>query len=189
MNLENARKALQKLIELYNRHKEDKAFTGNEKQACQSLIVPLVRAVLHWDIEDPAEFKTEVQQTGKRIDYVVSNQGISQFVIEAKAPSKDIFDNEEYYKQALAYGYGKQKDFAILTNFRQVVILACQIQWRNPREAELARFDLLTATDDELKLLLAFEKGYWVKSGRDNLLYLKVAKHKPAIPVDERLLD
>ncbi|MDP3698005.1 MAG: N-6 DNA methylase [Nanoarchaeota archaeon] len=189
MNIENARKALQKLIELYNRYKEDKAFIGNEKQACQSLIVPLIRDVLHWDTEDPAEFKTEVQQTGKRIDYVVSNQSISQFIVEAKAPSNSIFDDEKYYRQTLAYGYGKQKDFAILTNFKQIVILACQVQWRNPREAELARFDLLTATDEELKLLLAFEKEYWVKSGRENLLYLKVAKHKLAIPVDERLLD
>ncbi len=129
MNLETARKALQKLIDRYNLNKDDKSFTGNEKQACLSLIVPLVKEILHWDVEDPAEFKTEVSQSGKRIDYVVANQGISQFITEAKAPSKDIFDNEAYYKQALAYGYGKQKDFAILTNFRQVVILACQVQW------------------------------------------------------------
>ncbi len=189
MNIENARKALQKLIELYNRYKDDKSFTGNEKQACQSLIVPLVRDVLHWGVDDPAEFKTEVSQSGKRIDYVVANQGISQFITEAKAPSKDIFDNEEYYKQTLAYGYGKQKDFAILTNFKQVVILACQVQWRNPREAELARLNLLTATDDELKLLLAFEKEYWIDAGKDNLLYLRLLKHKKTVPVDERLLD
>ena len=156
MNLENARKALQKLIDRYNLNKDDKSFTGNEKQACQSLIVPLVKEILHWDVDDPAEFKTEVSQNGKRIDYVVANQGISQFITEAKAPSKDIFDNEVYYKQALEYGYGKGRDFAILTNFRKVVILACQVQWRNPREAELARFNLLAATDEELKLLLAF---------------------------------
>jgi len=36
---EEARRKLQKLIDIYNHHKDDKAFIGNEKQACQSLIV------------------------------------------------------------------------------------------------------------------------------------------------------
>jgi len=189
MNLEEARIYLQKLVNVYNHNKEDKNFIGNEKQVCQSLIVPLIRDILHWDTEDYGEFKTEESLNGKRVDFVVLNQGISQFIIEAKAPSKDIFDNDDYYKQALGYGYGKEKDFAILTNFRQVVILACQVQWRVPREAELARFNLLTATDDELKLLLAFEKKYWLNTGKDNLLHLKISKHKKTIPVDERLLE
>ena len=116
MNLEEARIYLQKLVNVYNHNKEDKNFIGNEKQVCQSLIVPLIRDILHWDTEDYGEFKTEESLNGKRVDFVVLNQGISQFIIEAKAPSKDIFDNDDYYKQALGYGYGKEKDFAILTN-------------------------------------------------------------------------
>lgn len=60
MEFEAARKALQKLIDLYNRYKDDKSFIGNEKQACQSLIVPLIKNVLGWDTENPSEFKTEV---------------------------------------------------------------------------------------------------------------------------------
>lgn len=47
MDLENVRKALQKLIELYNCYKDDKSFIGNEKQACQHLVIPLVKYILH----------------------------------------------------------------------------------------------------------------------------------------------
>ncbi len=189
LTIPESRMRLQELLERYNKHKDDKNFIGNEKQACQSLIVPLIHKVLGWDTENPSEFKAEVSQSGKRIDYVVLNQGISQFIVEAKAPSKDIFQNDSYYKQALEYGYGKEKDFAILTNFKQLVILACQTQWRMPQEAELARINLLTATDDDLKLLLTFEKEYWTTTAKENLLYSKLVKHKRAIPVDERLLD
>ncbi len=188
MSVGESRKILAGLIEKYNQYKDDKSFMGNEKQVCQSLIVPLIRKILHWDTEEPSEFKTEESQSGKRIDYVVLNQGISQFIVEAKAPSKDIFDNEAYYQQALGYGYGKQKDFAILTNFRQVVILACQVKCRVPREAELARFNLLEASEEELQLLLAFEKEYWLNSGKNNLLISKMGKLTKTIPIDEQLL-
>jgi len=187
--MEEARRVLAELIEKYNHNKDDHSFMGNEKQACISLIVPLITKILHWDTEDPSEFKTEESQSGKRIDYVVLNQGISQFIVEAKAPSKDIFDNDNFYQQALGYGYGKQKDFAILTNFHQVVILACQVKCRVPREAELARFNLLETSEEELKLLLSFEKEYWLNSGKNNLLYSKLVKHTKTIPVDEQLLN
>jgi len=189
MEITEAKKILQKLIDLYHNYKDDKSFIGNEKQACQSLIIPLIRDILHWNTDNPAEFKTEVSQSGKRIDYVVCNNGISQFIVEAKAPIKDIFDDEDYYKQALAYGYGKQKDFAILTNFKQVVILACQVQWRVPREAELARLELLTAKDEDIGLLLAFEKEHWATAGKENILYSRLLKHTKTIPVDVRLLE
>ncbi len=188
-SLAQARKEIKELLDRYHKFKDDKGFSGNEKQACTSLIVPLIHKVLHWETEEPSEFKTEESQSGKRIDYCVYNQGISQFIVEAKAPKYDIFDNDVYYKQALEYGYGKEHDFAILTNFRQVVILGCQIKFRVVGETEIARFDLLQATDEELKLLLNFEKNYWVNAGKEKILYSFLSKHKKTIPLDEQLLE
>ncbi|HLD87631.1 MAG TPA: hypothetical protein VJB12_06245, partial [Candidatus Nanoarchaeia archaeon] len=179
----------QNLLKRYDKNKDDKAFLSNEKQACQSLIVPLVGKVLHWETDEPSEFKTEVSQAGKRIDYVVCDQGISQFIVEAKAPSRDIYDSEEMYGQAISYGYGKQRDFAILTNFRQLVILACRIKARKAREAELARIDLLHASPKDMELLGCFEKGFWISSGRQNPLFAMLGSHKPSIPLDEQLLE
>ncbi len=183
------RKELLKLVNLYNKHKHDRKFMGNEKQACQSLIVPFIKRILHWETEDPSEFKAEESKSGKRIDYVVYNQGISQFIVEAKAPSKDIFNNFTFYKQALEYGYSKDHNFAILTNFSQIVILACKINVRVVGEAEIARIDLTNISDEDLILLLSFEKDYWVSSGKNNSLFAKLANYKSNIPVDEQLLD
>ncbi|MBS3111147.1 N-6 DNA methylase [Candidatus Woesearchaeota archaeon] len=171
------------LLQRYDKYKDDKTFLSNEKQVCQSLIVPLIGKVLHWETDEPSEFKTEVSQAGKRIDYVVCSQGISQFIVEAKAP------NEEMYSQAVSYGYGKDRDFAILTNFRQLVILGCKIRARSARGAELARIDLLTASQKELGLLGHFEREFWLSSGRSNPLYALLGAHKPSIPLDEQLLE
>ena len=189
MDVAAARKALAPLLERYHQNKDNPTFTGNEKQVCQSLIVPFVRLVLGWDTEDPSEFHAEESRGGKRIDYVVYNKGISQFIIETKAPDRDIFEDRAAYKQALDYGYSKDKDFSILTNFRQVVILGSKSSYRVPEEAEIARIDLLDASDKDLELLLSFEKSYWLTFGKENRLYTKLIHHKPQIPVDERLLE
>jgi len=181
--------ALEALFRRFNKYKDDKSFMSNEKQACQSLIVPLIGKVLNWDTEDPAEFKAEESRGGKRIDYVVYYQGISQFIIEAKAPIKDIFDNAEMYQQALEYGYGKDHEFAILTNFRQIVILACKKAVRVPQEAEMRRLDLLNASEEDLRILSYFEKDFWLTQGRENPLYKLLGRQKRRAPVDEQLLE
>jgi type I restriction-modification system DNA methylase subunit len=185
-----ARKELQTLLARYEKHKHDPAVIGNEKQAGQSLIVPLIRDLLHWDVDDPSEFGTEESQMRKRIDYVVRHQGITQFIVEAKAPSKDIFGNADFYKQAHTYGYNKSRDFAVLTNFRQLVILACRKPYKNtPEETEIGRMDLATASDEDLRLLLCFEKDYWLSQGRNNALYARLGQYKPLAPLDKRLLE
>jgi len=189
MEIKEVRKRLQPLLDRFRKNENDKTFLKNEKQVCQSLIVPFIRDVLGWTTEDPSEFKAEESQSGKRIDYCVYNQGISQFIIEAKAPSRDIFDDTQAYMQALAYGYGKDHDFAILTNFRQIVILAPKIKYRVPEEAEIKKIDILTATDEDINTILMFEKQFWISKGNENPLYLKLVHHKKEIPVDERLLD
>lgn len=189
MELKEARKRLQPLLDRYRRNEGDAAFFKNEKQVCQSLIVPFVKEVLGWTTDEPSEFKAEESRGGKRIDYCVYNEGISQFIIEAKAPSRDIFNDTAAYMQALEYGYGKDHDFAILTNFRQIVILAPKIKYRVPEEAEIAQIDVLSASDEDINTILMFEKQFWVSKGRDNPLYMKLVRHKKQIPVDERLLD
>ena len=84
MDKEEAREEIKKLIEKYDKYKEDKNLMGNERQICDSLIRPFFRDVLGWNIEDPYEFKSEYGQGGKRIDYLACIEGVSQFVIEAK---------------------------------------------------------------------------------------------------------
>ena len=190
MDIVAARQALQKLVDEYNKKfKDDKSLLSNEKQICASLILPLVEAVLHWNTKDVSEFRLEEQRAGKRPDYLVYYQGMTQFIVEAKAATKDLFEDEAALTQALEYGYNADKEFVILTNFRQIVILAPKIQYRNVHEAAIARINLLTVSDDDLKTLLCFEREYWISAAKDNLLYSKLVHHKKSVPVDDRLLD
>src|SRR3989344_3052335 len=188
-NLLEVRRALQKLLDRYHQNKEEKSFITNEKQACLSLIVPLIKDVLHWDTEDPVVLKTEHSILGKRVDYVIYEQNIPQFIIEAKAPSKDIFGDVEIYNQALGYLRGKGRDFAIITNFRQFVILK-DVDIRPVQKAEIARFEIEKASDDELNLLLCFENEYWnTHKEQQNELYNKLVGYKKRIPIDKELLE
>ena len=73
-------------VSLSDSKKDDSGLMKNERQVCDSLIRPFFRDVLGWDIENPYEFKSEYSQGGKRVDYMVCIEGVSQFVVEAKAP-------------------------------------------------------------------------------------------------------
>lgn len=187
-DINQARQALNKLIETYKKNEHDKSFTGNEDQAGRSLIQPFIKEVLHWDIDDPSQFRVEPIQNGKRMDYLIRNNGISQFVVEAKKISTNIFDDETIYKQAIGYARGKERDFAIATNFKQFVILRCDVDIY-PLQAAIAKIDTFSMTEDELKLLLCFEQNYWLKSGKNNELYNKLAHFKKREPIGDELVD
>src|SRR3989344_4560225 len=120
----------------------------NERQACDSLIRPFFRDVLGWNIENPYEFKSEYNEGGKRIDYLVCIEDVSQFVVEAKAPSVEVKNVTHFYTQAIQYAESKGRDFAILTNFKIFIILRAGIETNNrPLVNEIIKIDLLNLTD------------------------------------------
>src|SRR3989338_10087007 len=106
---EEAKGEIKKLVERYQSHIEDKEFLKNERQICDSLIRPFFHRVLSWDVE--TDFKSEFVQGGKRVDYLVVLDGISQFIIEAKALSHEIKGDFQYYQQAIQYAQYKEKKF------------------------------------------------------------------------------
>ena len=116
----------------------------NVKASDQSgSIKPFINKVLGWDTEDFSEFKVEYPERGKRIDMLICLDGISQFVIEAKALTKELVDNREFYSQAINYAHSKEKSFAILTNFRHWIVLRCDINVDFPERACIGIIDLI----------------------------------------------
>jgi len=185
---EEAKEKVKELIEKYIKYKENKDLMSNERQICDSLIRPFFRDILGWNIDDPYEFKSEYPQGGKRIDYLVCIDDVSQFVIEAKAPSKDIKDKSEYYKQALEYADAKGKDFAILTNFRNFIIFRAGIETKGVFANEIITIDLLNLTDKGFDFLWYFSKDFWIKKGEENPLY-SVKNLKKKKPLDQKLVE
>ncbi len=154
LSKEQAKEKIKKLIEQrYNKYKEDKELMTNERQACDSLIRPFFRDVLGWNIDDPYEFKSEYSHGGKRVDYIACVNGVTQFIIEAKAPSREIKDKSEFYKQALQYAESKDKDFAVLTNFRNIIILRAGIETENVFRNEIITIDLLNLKDRDFDFI------------------------------------
>ena len=188
MDKEKAKIEIEKLVNLYNKYKEDKILMSNERQACDSLIRPFFHKVLGWNIEDPYEFKSEYGLGGKRIDYLACIEGVSQFVIEAKAPSIDINDKTDFYKQAVQYAEAKDKDFAILTNFNTFIILRAGIEVGGIYGNVIKTIDLLKFTESDLEFLLNFSKNFWVEKGDENPLYSQKNLKKKS-PLDQRLVE
>jgi len=186
---EEAKEELKKLIDIYNKYKDDNDFANNEAQVCDSLIKPFFNKVLGWNTDYPNVIR-EAKKSGKRIDYLVKLYDITQFVIEAKSLSHDIVDNSSYYKQAIGYGHSKEKSYAILTNFHHFIILNCNLNVKNPLQAQVnTALDLTNLSNEHFDLLWNFSYEIWKEKGEDNPeLKIKIdVKRRRAI--DELLLE
>jgi hypothetical protein len=188
----NAMRASDRLISLYESKKADEAFARNEAQVRQSLIAPFFREALGWDIENPDEFKFEKPIAGKRADIIACLDGISQFVIEVKAITHDIFDKVEFYRQAIQYADGLEKRYAVLTNFREWIVLRTDLEARNSNwlTLEVARFTIDQLRVD-LGLLGLFRREIWAGDRKElDALDRKFEQsYRRRKLVDERLLE
>jgi predicted type IV restriction endonuclease len=120
--------AFEREYKTYLTHKDDKDFAGNETQVRTSLVAPFFRDALGWNIEDPDEIKYENHIATKRADIITYVDGLSQFVVEVKSLTRDVFDNPEFYKQAIQYADHLERKYAILTNFHEFVILRTDLE-------------------------------------------------------------
>ncbi len=181
-----------RLYEIYENRKTDQELIANEAQVSRSLVAPFFRDALGWDIEHPDEFKYEHNVGGKRIDILACIDGISQFVIEVKSMAHEVRDSLEFYKQAIQYADGKGKKYAILTNFKEFVILRTDIQ---PKEGNWLTLEVDHYTIEQLlkdlALMRYFRKSVWAgdKKELDELDRAAYASYDRRKPVDERLLD
>ena len=178
---EHAQGELKKLLERYQKQKSE---ITNEQQLCDSLISPFFSRVLGWDTENPSEFKAQYSQRGKRMDYITFINGISQFIIEVKALNHDIKANYQDYQQALNYARNKEKDFAILTNFKQFVILRADIE-KEPLQSEIRTVDVESVTD--FGIIWNFHIEIWSSEKGEKLYALKPGKKR--VPVTKQLVD
>ncbi|MBI2654080.1 N-6 DNA methylase, partial [Candidatus Woesearchaeota archaeon] len=184
---EQARINLSGLIKKYEGLKDNKDFCKNESQIAESLIKPFVNVVLGYDTTNPLEFKVQTSMGGKRSDMLICLNGVTQFVIEAKALTHNIRKDYQYYQQAIQYASYKEKKFAILTNFKQFAILDAEII-TEPLKAEVAFIDLESQKDGDFDILWAFSKEVWQQKGENNEILLKL-KGKKKQKIDEQLLD
>ena len=174
-----------RLIEKYNREKGKRY---NEEATKNDFILPLFK-ILGWDVEDSNEVSKEENISGKRVDYGFRIDGIPKFFLEAKGLDEDLEGSRmvkgrqvTYAEQAINYAYYKGCNWAILTNFKGIIVYDA---WAKANSQSSFRFavwvDSLLSDFESVYLLSkeAFEQG---------LLDKKYSTKSRKRPITEQLL-
>lgn len=120
MDLEKLRREIQPLIERCDKYLEENEELS-EDDVKTKLIEPLFRT-LGWNFEDIKQVREQKHQPQGIPDYVFYDAGRIVFFLEAKK-LKEITDKDML--QARSYAFGKSKRWAVLTNFKETIILIC----------------------------------------------------------------
>ncbi len=185
MDKEQVKAEITKLIEKYDREKSKKY---NEEATKNDFILPLFR-ILGWDTEDSNEVSKEENISGKRVDYGFRIGGIPKFFLEAKGLDEGLDGSRTvkgrevtYTEQAINYAYYKGCNWAILTNFKEIMVYDA---WAKANTASF-RFGLRIET-----LLNDFEDLYLLSNEafKQGLLDKKYCTKSRKRPITEQLLS
>jgi len=158
----------------------------NEENTKKDFILPLFRH-LGWDVTNSDEVAAEEKSSNGRVDYAFKIGGVSKFYLEAKPLREDLNQRPDWAKQVITYAENKGVTWAVLTNFKQLVVF--NAEWDEPA-LERARFLNLTYQE----YLPAFHKLWWlsrdsVEKGVLDEEARQVGALKPKLPVEKSLLD
>ena len=179
---------IKQLVEkYYSLEKEGKLKNYNEEATKKGFIEPLFRA-LDWDIENLNQVSVEETISKKRVDYGFRVDGIPKFFLEAKALREDDIIQLKYVQQAIDYAWMKSCTWAILTNFRTLVVYNAEQKSSDPR---MNRFLIFIEPKDYLEkidelMLLSKES---IKRGELDKKAEYVGKKELKKSIDAALLD
>ena len=191
MDKEDAKQQIKELIEKYNRTVEDKRISNyDEANTKKDFITPLFRT-LGWDVENryvPDEVTNEYPASKGHVDYAFRVKGIPKFFLEAKALKEKDLNNPKFIGQAIDYAWAKGCTWAVLSDFKSVMIF--NAEWKTeenllqnlfreiPCQEFLNRFDELWLLSKE-----SFEQGLLDKEAE------KLGKKAKMAPIDQHLLN
>ena len=179
------RSEITKLIEKYNREKGKKY---NEEATKNDFILPLFK-ILGWNVEDSNDVSKEENISGKRVDYGFRIDGIPKFFLEAKGLDEDLEGSRmvkgrqvTYAEQAINYAYYKGCNWAILTNFKGIIVYDA---WAKANSHSSFRFAIWVDS-----LLSDFESVYLLSKDAfgQGLLDKKYSTKSRKRPITEQLL-
>ena len=187
MDEEQMKSEITKLIEKYNREKGKRY---NEEATKNDFILPLFK-ILGWNTEDSNEVSKEENISGKRVDYGFRIDGIPKFFLEAKGLDEDLEGSRmvkgrqvTYAEQAINYAYYKGCDWAILTNFKCIIVYNASIK---SRPISVIAFNLDTLLNDFEEGLYLLSKGAFAVGLLDKKPYGTKGRKRPI--TEQLLLD
>jgi len=155
----------------------------SERDVCRVYVEPLF-AQLGWNFRDLNEVKEQVNQPDGRPDYIFYLNGSIAFFLETKKVQELT---EKDLKQALNYGRSKNKRWAVLSNFKETIILICDIKETSIIKHIFRRIpysELENRVDDFLLLSReSFQDGILEKKAQDE------GRIKKTVKIDDELLN
>jgi len=158
----------------------------DEENTKKDFILPLFHH-LGWEVDNLAEVAAEEKASSGRVDYAFKLVGVSRLYVEVKPLREDLSSRTDWAKQAITYAENKGVTWAILTNFKQLMLF--NAEWDEPN-LDRARFLNLTCHDYEPD----FAKLWWlskesIEKGILNEEARKVGALKPKLPVEKSLYN
>lgn len=173
----------EKLDELIHYYDKNYANVKSERDVCRVFIEPLFSA-LGWQMKDLNEVHEQVNQPQGRPDYIFYLNGSIAFFLEAKT-IKDI--EQDDIKQALNYARSKNKRWAVLSNFRETIILICDTKETSLSKHIFRRIPYNKLAQDINDILLisreSFERGIVEEKAQEE------GRIKQTTIIDEELLN
>jgi len=164
MDKEEAKKKIAELISDFEKNRDYYEKTA-EANIETKLIEPLFEA-LGWTKAD-YEKRDPTKRKDRRgiTDYTFKHGGKSVFVLEAKKVKVDVDWDKETWKQAVSYTFSKRVSFAVLTNFKNLLIFCPEDEkamrpFVNLKYSEyLASDELWLLSKESFEKNLIFEKA------------------------------
>jgi len=128
----------------------------NEENTKKDFLTPLFRE-LGWDVENTKthdEVTNEDKISKGRVDYAFRINGIPKFFLEAKALNKGLNESEDAL-QAINYAWHKDTTWAVLSDFKTLIIYNAEVKGKNLSDA---RFIVLTCD----QFVDQFQKLWWL---------------------------
>ena len=155
----------------------------SERDVCRIYLEPLFEK-LGWHLRELSEVKEQVNQPDGRPDYIFYLNGSIAFFLEAKKIQELT---EKDLKQAVNYARSKNKRWAVLSNFKETIILLGDIKETSIIKHVFRRISYteLESHIDDLLLLSneSFRMGAIEKKAQDEGRIKKVVK------IDDELLN
>jgi hypothetical protein len=142
----NAYTQIASLVQKFKTLSPSERHNYNEADTRKDFILPLFRA-LEWDIESAAEVSAETKVSRGWVDYAFRLDGIPRFFLETKRLDEDLTD-PRWIRQAIDYAWTKGVTWAVLSNFRELIVFNAEWKEENPLRAAFIRFNVDTYLTD-----------------------------------------
>lgn len=160
--LDNAKREIEQLVYKYKQIVDNgRIKIYNEENTKREFITPLFRA-LGWDMENTHsmdEVTNEDKISRGRADYAFRINSIPKFFLEAKALNKGIDEAKDSF-QAINYSWHKGTSWAILTDFKNLVVYNAEVKEKNLAEARFFSLSCDQYLDHFDKLWLLSKQGF-----------------------------